>query len=146
MVAGDHPRARRLLRELIATYPAAPEVDLALLDLGRLAYRDRDRGAAIEALTKLLARPGDRAIREPAHWLRCQVASGQADELTWLQSFRRAYPTSTHDAEALALSIGVLSDGKRCRETIAAVAEYLELYPHGAFAEQARARSQRCEP
>jgi TolA-binding protein len=144
--AGELGDADALLAALITSYPADRLVDEALFERGRLAYR---RGAWAQArhhLDALLDR-GPSPLREPAHWLTCRIAiaTGDLEADTCVAAFRRAHPTSPHDAEALALLIGFTEVRHGCDAADVLIDEYLRRYPSGPYARDALERRARCQ-
>src|SRR5262249_35453165 len=94
----------RILRQIIEFFP---EHRVARQSRDELAVRAAKQGDIDEArrlLDAVLSRPaGD--VAEPAGWLRCRIdvldRPEVADDCLW--GFRLRFPSSSHDAEALAL-------------------------------------------
>jgi TolA-binding protein len=147
IVRGERAGARDLLHALVVRHPGDDLVDVALYELGRLAFHDRDLAAARRHLDEVLARRGDPAFIEPAGYLRCRVdvaAGAEPAALACLARFRQRHPQSPHDAAALAL-LAALEHGRgRCDRARPLLDEYLRRYPDGAFATEARTRRAGC--
>jgi TolA-binding protein len=144
MRAGDHPLARTRLQEVVRRFPDDPLADAALYELARISPPSQARAW----LDQLLGRDRTPSLREPARFLRCRLdvddrVSG-ADRC--LTRFRREFPDSPHDAEALALLAGMSEAKGDCRAALPLLEEYLRRYPNGPFAAQARGRIARCRP
>lgn len=146
---GERARVRSLLQTLVARHPGADLVDVALYELGRLAFEDGDLAGARRYADQVLARDRDPVFREPAAYLRCRVdLAGGADDaaIACLSHFRRRYPRSAHDAAALALLAALHHARGRCDLAAPLLTEYLRRYPAGPFAAEAAERQQRCGP
>jgi Tfp pilus assembly protein PilF len=146
MRAGEHAVARAHLSELVRRFPSDGLADAALLDLARLAKEEGQPAAARSYLDTLLSRHQEQALLEPARYLRCRldVDSRQyAQAATCLTGFRRDFPTSPHDAEVLALLIGLWQSEGDCQRAIPLLDEYQRRYPKGPL--DARVRRARCE-
>lgn len=144
---GERARARDLLDTLVTRHPGDDLVDVALYELGRLAFDDGDLAAARRHLDRALARQGDPVFLEPAAYLRCRVdvaAGADAAAVTCLERFRQRHPQSSHDAAALALLAALQHGRNRCDLARPLLAEYLRRYPDGAFATEAQTRLARC--
>lgn len=144
MRTGHRDRARRTLQEIAARESIGGRAEAALLDLARLALADNDPTAAREYLARLDGRARDPALAEPADHLRCttELHLGDVDVArACLSAFRRRYPRSLHDAEALSL---LATNAGDCSSARPLLEEYLQRYPHDAFAADARARLTAC--
>jgi TolA-binding protein len=144
---GERAHAQGLLHALVARHPGDELVDVALYELGRLAFDDGDLAAARRHLDQVLARRGDPVFLEPAAYLRCRVdVAARAEDvaLACLARFRQDHPRSPHDAAALALLAALQHGRGRCDLAVPLLAEYLRRYPDGAFATEARTRLERC--
>jgi TolA-binding protein len=146
---GERAQAQDLLQTLIARHPADDLVDVALYELGRLAFDGGDLAAARRHVDEVLARDRDPVFREPAAYLRCRVdvAAGAIDgAIGCLSRFRQRYPQSPHDAAALALLAALQHGRGRCDLAVPLLTEYVRRYAAGPFATEAAERLQRCQP
>lgn len=144
---GERARARELLHALVARHPGDGLVDVALYELGRLAFDDGDLHAARRHLDEVLARRGDPVFLEPAAYLRCRLdvaAGADGAAVACLERFRQRHPLSPHDAAALALLAALQHGRGRCDLARPLLDQYLRRYPGGAFATEARTRLDRC--
>jgi TolA-binding protein len=134
------------LAELVARYPRSALADAALYDRAQLAYRGRGWSRARAALDTLLARRPS-SFTEPAAYLACRIAveTSDGEAVACLEQFRRAHPDSPHDAEALALLAGLAQASGGCGAARPLLSQYLDRYPRGHFAADARARLRTCE-
>jgi len=148
MHADDEATAQARLTDVVRRFPSDPLADSALYELARLAVKQKARARARGYLDELLARGGDPAMREPARFLRCRldVDAGSANAGSCLAAFRRDFVSSPHDAEALALLIGLTEVAGGCAKAGPLLEDYLRLYPAGPFAGEAALRLQRCRP
>lgn len=145
---GERAQAQDLLQTLIARHPGDDLVDVALYELGRLAFDDGNLAAARRHVDQVLARDRDPVFREPAAYLRCRVdvaAGADAAAIACLSRFRQRYPQSPHDAAALAM-LAALQHGQGCDLAVPLLTEYVRRYPAGPFATEASERLQRCRP
>lgn len=146
---GERAHAQDLLQILVARHPGDDLVDVALYELGRLAFDDGDLAAARRHVDQVLARDRDPVFREPAAYLRCRVdvAAGAVDgAIACLTRFRQRYPRSPHDAAALALLAALQHGRGSCDLAVPLLGEYLRRYAAGPFATEAAERLQRCRP
>lgn len=146
---GERAQAQDLLQTLVARHPGDDLVDVALYELGRLAFDDGDLAAARRHVDEVLARDRDPVFREPAAYLRCRVdvAAGAVDgAIACLTRFRQRYPQSPHDAAALALLAALQHGHGSCDLAVPLLGEYLRRYAAGPFATEAAERLQRCRP
>lgn len=144
MRAGARDEARRLLRAIVAADPSDARAEAALLDLARLALADGDVSEARRQLARLPEPTHDAALAESAHHLRCQIdllLHRRAEADACLVAFRRRYPASFHDAEALAM---LSAHAVTCEDARPLLSEYVRRYPDGPFAAAARARLVTC--
>jgi hypothetical protein len=131
--AGDTGLALRKLRALVERFPrnratAAARYELALMEQGT-----RDGAGALRDLASV----DTPSLEEPAHYLRCRVlareASAEAERC--LDDFRRRFPTSAHDADALATQAALALARGGCPAAQALGAELARRYPaHGSVA------------
>ncbi len=145
---GERPRARALLDQLVREHPGDELVDVALYELGRMEFEAGDLAAARAHLERVIARQRDPVFLEPASYLRCRVilaGSPRARAITCLTRFRRDYPDSPHDPEALALVAALHHAQGDCDAAVPLLSRYLALYPDGPFADEAKERMRRCQ-
>ena len=146
MRAGDRAAVRRHLTEVIRRFPRDGLADAALYELARREQADGQPAQARRYLDQLLGHDGAPELREPARYLRCRLeleVHHDAEALTCLGAFRRDFPSSPHDAEVLALLIGLYQVRDDCRRALPLLDEYTRRYPSGPL--DARARRTRCE-
>jgi outer membrane protein assembly factor BamD (BamD/ComL family) len=145
MRAGDRAAVQGRLTEVIRRFP---QDGLAAAALYELARREQAAGQLAQArahLDRLLAHEAAQELREPARYLRCRLeldAHRDADALACLDAFRRDFPASPHDAEVLALLIGLYQLRADCPRALPLLDEYLRRYPGGPL--DASARRTRC--
>lgn len=145
MRAGNHAAVRDYLGQVIRRFPTDGLADAALLELARLAQKEGQPALARSYLDTLLARPREVALWEPARYLRCRLevdANRSAPAATCLAAFRHDFPDSPHDAEVLALLIGLAQAQGDCPRARPLLDEYLKRYPAGPL--DARRRRDRC--
>src|SRR5262249_3352745 len=131
MRRGDDARARVLLDLVARQFAADPLVDSALYDLARLAVRAREPARARAPVEERIARARDPALRGPPHYLQCRLAFDERRErvaAACLAAFRRDFPSSPHDAEALALLASLTQAAGDCARARPLLDEYLRRY------------------
>jgi ferric-dicitrate binding protein FerR (iron transport regulator) len=143
--AGDTALALRTLRALVERFPresatAAARYELALIEeasgSGDAALRDL---AAVDAPS----------LEEPKEYLRCRVLARRTavrttDAERCLAEFRRRYPTSAHDADALATETALALARGGCPAAKVLLTELERRHPkHGAAARLRAACNQR---
>ena len=104
--AGNRANAREALQRLVARDPDGVHGEAARLNLARIALAAGDPAEARRQLRGMAEPTRDPALAETTHHLRCQAEvrlGAEGDATSCLQAFRRLYPDSPHDAEALAL-------------------------------------------
>lgn len=137
LARNDLPAARAALEELIATAPpTAPRVDVARLDLARLALRMDDRGTARRHAEALATTTREPALREAAHHLLCRVVAA-SEQAACAAAFLHAFPASPRVAEMLALEAANTLDPCAARPLLRA---YVDRFPDGAYAADAQKR------
>jgi hypothetical protein len=82
----------------------------------------------------------------PAAYLRCKLATSDADRRRCLAAFRIAFPHSPRDAEALAELAASAGTAGDCAAALPLVDEYLRAYPTGASRGAMQAWLARCAP
>lgn len=146
--AGKHQLATRLLQRLVRRHATSPLRDTARYDLARLALERGKTDRARDQLKKLLATGRDRSLRDPAHFMLCRIevkVSATNDAVRCLETFRRLYPLSPHDQEALHLLTHLrLKAAGGCSAASPLAKEYLRRYPTGLFAARARELLTKC--
>lgn len=145
MRASDRAAVRRLLSEVIRRFPKDGLADAALCELARQEQAAGQLAQARTYLDRLLAHGGEKELREPARYLRCRLdldAHRDTEALACLGAFRRDFPASPHDAEVLALLIGLYQVRDDCQRALPLLDEYTRRYPRGPL--DARARWTRC--
>ena len=146
--AGDRTLARTRLEQVVHRFPDDKLAASALYELARLAYRDGDPKLARRFLQRLQRNKSDPSLHEPARFLGCRIAveSRATDAaIRCLARFRRSYPRSPHDEEALHALIRLrLSRPGGCGAAALLCDEYLRRYPTGAFVGQVRRHRARC--
>jgi TolA-binding protein len=136
---GDRGRARSMLGRLVREFPADALTPTARLELARLAYDAKQHGEVRLQVKRLLADPRARAHHDPAHFLLCRVEVRKRrnkEALRCLLRFRRRFPASPHDQEALYVVGRLLASTRGCGAARPALREYLRRYPRGAFVRQ----------
>lgn len=145
MRTGDRAAVRSRLLEVLRRFPGDGLADAALYELARREQADGQPAQARMYLDRMLAQDGAKELREPARYLRCRLdvdAHRDAEALTCLGAFRRDFPASPHDAEVLALLIGLYQVRDDCQRALPLLDEYTRRYPGGPL--DARARRTRC--
>jgi TolA-binding protein len=124
---GDSALAVRTLRVLVTRYPNDRFAAAARYELALMEHATGDEDAALGDLAAL----SDPALDEPARYLRCRVlaprASADADRC--LADFRRQFPKSPHDADALAARVALALARGGCPSARAPLAELARRYP-----------------
>jgi len=125
--AGDSAGARRALRSLVTRFPRDRAAAAARYELAFMEHAAGEGGAALDDLSAV----DDPVLDEPAHYLRCRVLVGSAPAAAGrcLADFRRQFPASPHDADALAAeaTLALARDG--CPAVRAPFAELVRRYP-----------------
>jgi hypothetical protein len=126
----DPIAADRALAQLIVSFPGSSLVDQAKYERARIAYQQRSWEAARTHLAAVTAQPGSRFL-EPAHYLTCRVAVETRDAVAvrCLLEYRARFPTSAHDAEALALLAQLAHGGGGCFAARSYLAELASTHP-----------------
>lgn len=144
---GRADEAERHLQELLERFKEDPLAESARYELARIA---REQGRLEEAhrwLVRLLERREDPALAEAGQRLLCQidVQTGRHDEANscW-RSFRRRFPRSPHDAEALANLIALAHVWHDCPRVMALARELERLHPDSPLRPDVEARVRMC--
>ena len=132
---GDKALALRTLRALVERFPhdsatAAAHYELALME---------DAAGSGEAALGHLAAVDTPSLEEPTEYLRCRVLARRAAQAVQAErcmaDFRRRFPASAHDADALATETALALARGGCRAAQALLAELERRHPkHGAAA------------
>jgi tetratricopeptide (TPR) repeat protein len=134
------------LEDLIARFPDDPLVHSALYELARIDHQQGDLERAHGRLIRLLEKRRD--FTEPGQRLLCEidVETRRFDDANacW-RSFRERFPSSVHDAEALASLIALAQVWNDCTRVKALAEEFLSKYPEHALVGDVRARLARCD-
>jgi len=130
-----------VLATLVADYPASRLVDQALYERARIAYQQRSWAGARRHLDQLRA-ISNTPLAEPGHYLTCRVAveTGDNNVDACLIDYRKRFPRSPHDLEALALLAQHAHAAGGCAAAAALVAELVRTYPRTTLAAGWRTR------
>jgi hypothetical protein len=117
----------------VQRFPRAPATAAARYELALIEQATRDGETALRDLAAV----DSPSLEEPAHYLRCRVlakqAAAQAERC--LADFRRRFPSSAHDADALAGEAALALSRGGCPAAEAVRAELESRYPaHGSIA------------
>jgi len=132
---GDKALALRTLRALVERFPhdsatAAAHYELALME---------DAAGSTEAALRDLAAVDTPSLEEPTEYLRCRVLARRAAQAVQAErcmaDFRRRFPASAHDADALATETALALARGGCPAAQSLLAELEQLHPkHGSAA------------
>lgn len=147
-LAEDRPaEAERHLEELLERFGEDPLAETAAYELARLARSAGRREDAHRRLVELLEGPQDPAVAEAGQRLLCQidVETGRHDDANscW-RSFRRRFPDSPHDAEALANLIALAHLWHDCPRVIGLFEELSRRHPNTPLLPSVEARVKTC--
>jgi TolA-binding protein len=125
--AGDGALALRTLRALVTRFPRDPSTSAARYEL---ALMEHATGAGDAALGDLAA-VDDPALDEPARYLRCRVLATRAAAAAGrcFADFRRQFPASPHDGDALATQAALALARGGCPAARAPLTELARRYP-----------------
>jgi len=132
--AGDTALAQRTLRALVGRFPRESATAAARYELGLMEAAAGHGDAALRDLAAVDAP----SLEEPTAYLRCRVLAKQATAQTveaelCLADYRRRFPTSAHDADALATEAALALARGGCPAANALLAELALRHPkHGA--------------
>jgi predicted Zn-dependent protease len=147
MGRGRPAEARERLERLLARHPRHRLAEPARYELAQMALEAGHPGAAASQLDALLATALDPALEEPARHLRCRVervAGRPREAAECLRRFRRDFPGSTRDLEALRALLELMSPAERCAEGREELRELVRLAAAGRHAPRARAWTEEC--
>jgi TolA-binding protein len=131
--AGDTALALRTLRALVERFPRDPSTAAARYELGLMEQAIGHEDAALRHLAAVDAP----ALEEPTDYLRCRVLAKRAaaDAERCLADFRRRFPASAHDADALATETALALARGGCPAAQALLTELERRHPaHGSAA------------
>jgi TolA-binding protein len=141
LAARDPAAADRALAMLLAEQPGSSLVDQALYERARIAYQQRAWTTARRHLDRLATIPGT-LLAEPGHYLACRIAveAHDRDAESCLAGYRRTYPRSPHDLEALALLAQFAHARAGCAAASGLIDELVRTYPRTSLAAAWRVR------
>lgn len=128
---GDTKLALRSLRMLVERFPHDRATAAARYELALMEQATRDGETALRDLAAV----DSPSLEEPAEYLRCRVLvkRAPAEAERCLADFRRRFPSSAHDADALAAEAALALSRGGCPAADAARAELERRYPaHGS--------------
>jgi TolA-binding protein len=128
--AGDTRLALNTLRALVERFPRDPATAAARYELAFMEQAAADGEAALRDLAAV----DSPSLEDPTHYLRCRVlaqrGAAQAGEAErCLAEFRRRFPTSAHDADALATQTALALARGGCPAAQALLAELERRHP-----------------
>jgi ferric-dicitrate binding protein FerR (iron transport regulator)/TolA-binding protein len=142
--AGDTRLALNTLRALVERFPRDPATAAARYELALMEQAAADGEAALRDLAAV----DSPSLEDPTHYLRCRVlakrGAGQAGEAErCLADFRRRFPASAHDADALATETALALARGGCPAAQALLAELERRHPAHRSAARLRAACRR---
>ena len=142
--AGDTRLALHTLRALVERFPRDPATAAARYELALMEQAAADGEAALRDLAAV----DSPSLEDPTHYLRCRVlakrGAAQAGEAErCLADFRRRFPTSAHDADALATETALALARGGCPAAQALLAELERRHPAHRSAARLRAACRR---
>ena len=134
---GDAGLALHTLRTLVERFPRDPATAAARYELALMEQATRDGEAALRDLAAV----DNPSLEEPAHYLRCRVLAkhAAAEAERCLADFRRQFPASAHDADALATEAALALARGGCPAAQALRAELEQRHPAHVSAARLRA-------
>ncbi len=125
--AGNGALALRTLRMLVTRFPRDRSAAAARYELAYMEHAADDPDAALGDLAAV----DDPALDEPARYLRCRVLAPRAPTAAdrCFADFRRQFPASPHDADALATQAALALAHGGCPAARAPLAELARRYP-----------------
>ena len=135
--AGDTGLALHTLRALVERFPHDPAIADARYELALMEQAARDGETALRDLAAV----DTPSLEEPAHYLRCRVLAKRAaaEAERCLADFRRRFPASAHDADALATEAALAQARGGCPASQALRAELEQRHPAHSAAARLRA-------
>jgi TolA-binding protein len=143
---GDDIAAKRLLDQLVRTFPSELMTDSARYELALMAERAGDANE-VRAQTREILRSGAQGpFVDPARFLRCRItlAEDRKAAALCLTRFVSDFPRSPHDEVALRALIDLAREASRCAEAKQFAETYLQRHPRGRFAADAERARGRC--
>lgn len=139
--SGDLAQASRALDRLVTEFPSSPLVDQAHYEAARIAYKQRSWATARRHLARLAAVPRT-PLAEPGHYLSCRIAveTRERGAASCLVEYRKAFPRSPHDLDALALVVQLGHASGGCAAVTNEIAELARRHPNSKHAAAWRAR------
>jgi ferric-dicitrate binding protein FerR (iron transport regulator) len=138
--SGDSRLALNTLRALVERFPRDPATAAARYELALMEQAAADGEAALRDLAAV----DSPSLEDPTHYLRCRVLAqrgvaqaGEAERC--LAEFRRRFPTSAHDADALATETALALARRGCPAAQALLAELERRHPAQRSAARLRA-------
>ena len=139
----DVGKAQKILLEMLKKHPGDSLADAARYELALLLLKSGKRKQALAVLGRIA---GSR-FRGPAHYLRCRIkqeSNKKRGAMACYSAFSAAFPASPHHEQALQALIRLAAAARDCARTRGFVANYLALYPGGAFAAEAKRLRKGC--
>jgi hypothetical protein len=138
--AGDTGLALNTLRALVERFPRDPATAAARYELALMEQAAADGEAALRDLAAVDAP----SLEDPSHYLRCRVlatrsAAQGAEAERCLAEFRRRFPGSAHEADALATETALALARGGCPAAHALLAELERRHPTHRSAARLRA-------
>jgi hypothetical protein len=135
--AGDTRLALNTLRALVERFPRDPATAAARYELALMEQAAADGEAALRDLEAVDAP----SLEDPSHYLRCRVLAkrGTAEAERCLADFRRRFPASAHEADALATETALALARGGCPAAHALLAELERQHPTHRSAARLRA-------
>jgi hypothetical protein len=143
---GDDIAAKRLLDQLVRTFPNEPMTDSARYELASMAEKAGDANE-VRAQTREILRSGAQGpFVDPARFLRCRItlAEDRKAAALCLTRFVSDFPRSPHDEVALRALIDLAREASRCADAKQFAETYLQRHPRGRFAADAERARSRC--
>jgi hypothetical protein len=129
---GDQGRALYMLRALLQRFPRDPSAAAARYELALMEQAAGEGEAALRDLAAVNAP----ALEEPTHYLRCRILTKRApaEAERCLAEFRRRFPASAHDGDALAAETALAVARGGCPAAQALLGELEHRHPsHNAL-------------
>jgi TolA-binding protein len=129
--------ALNTLRALVERFPHDPATAAARYELALMEQAAADGEAALRDLAAV----DSPSLEDPSHYLRCRVLAkrGAAEAEQCLTDFRRRFPGSAHDADALATEAALVLARSGCPAAHVLLTELDRRYPTHRSAARLRA-------
>jgi TolA-binding protein len=140
----DDDEGKKLLDQLVRSFPSGPTTDSARYELALMAERAGQRAEALAQTREILRTGGHGPFVEPAQFLRCRIylVEDRGAAAACLTRFVGAFPRSPHDEAALRSLIELARQSGHCDDVGRFAQAYLQRHPTAPFAAEAtRARS-----